>query len=108
MMGKEIIDSIGKTATDLIRGRAQEQKPEIEIGETLAHISKKSISISKWLVYGIIVFFMVLGAYIILKQPLKMPSFVSFMISFGTLFIPYVLIVGTGRAFKHSKWNKDR
>jgi hypothetical protein len=91
----------------LIR-KPEEHRTEIEAS------SMKVGSFSKamvWLILGLA--FMAGIAFIVLAELTKafswrtVKEYVGFMRVFGATFVPVMLMVGIGRAFKHSKWSKD-
>jgi len=99
-IGKETIkagiEEIGKT----IR-KPEENQTNIETGAT------KTGSMAKTLIWGIVYAAFVIGVvFLFQRKLLVLKAYCSFLESYGRVFIPLILVVGVGRAFKHSKWSK--
>lgn len=103
---KGLVDSVGKTTTDLIRGRAREESNTIEIGERPEHM--KASPGSKILVNLMMVAMFLIGVFILFRKPLMMSTYLELLRVFGgTIFVPIVIAVLLGTSFKRSKWSKE-
>lgn len=95
-VGKEAVKEIGK----MVR-KPGESKLEIEAGAT------KTGSLAKLLIWGIIYAAFVIGVILVFQRSLlKLKAYCSFLEAYGRVFVPLILMVGLGRAFKHSRWSK--
>lgn len=101
------IDKIADKVVDALRGRAKEEGFEISIGEQPAHLKKK-FSFAKYFIFAILSFLIGIGAYILFKRTLLLPSYVTYARVVAMNIVPLMILIGTGRAFKHSKWSKDK
>ena len=95
-VAKDIIKEAGKT----IR-KPGEDRENIEAGAT------KSSSMAKKLIWVIIFAAFTIGVILLFQgKLLVLKAYCSFLDSYGKVFVPLILMVGTSRAFKHSKWSK--
>jgi len=96
-----------KEGAKLIR-KPQEDKTEFEAS------TMKVGSFSKAMVWLILSIAFISGLTLIVLAVLTksftwraVKEYVDFMKAFSIAFVPVMMMVGVGRAFKHSKWSKD-
>ena len=69
---------------------------------------ESKFSFAKNFIYAVISFIIVCGAYILFKKPEIFPAYREYCETIADYFLPLILMVGFGRAFKNSKWSKDQ
>ena len=95
-VAKDIIKEAGKT----IR-KPGEDRENIEAGAT------KTGPMAKVLIWVVIFGCLAIGVILLFQgKLLVLKAYCSFLESFGRVFVPLMILVGLGRAFKHSRWSK--
>ena len=99
----EAVEQVGKVI----------RKPEEEGNEVQAESTSVS-SVAKLMVWIVIITAFIGGVtFIVLAELTRsfswraVKEYMNFMGVFAKAFVPLILMVGIGRAFKHSKWSKD-
>lgn len=106
-VGKKIVEEVGKTARTAIQGKPKAGEQSIEAGKTkISSTSKGLVWFVIFLTLGLTVLFVVLCAVDLLEWK-AFKNWIDGLKVWGNLFIPLVIMVGIGRAFKHSVWSGE-
>lgn len=99
-IGKEVVDGI----KDVAIGRPEEKKDEFE-----AQAAPRGFSLSKWMVWILLWVVFFFGMLFILQEEFdRLRNYIRFIEAYSGAFITLIILIGVGRAFKHSKWAKER
>ena len=103
-IGNKIVDTAGDVAKTAISGRPEEQKQDFDVEK-----ASSKFSMSKWMVWILLWVVLGLGVYFILKGQFKeLRNYIRFIEAYSGAFITLIILIGVGRAFKHSRWAKEK